>query len=1328
MPSKQSLSGILPPEMEGKTRAGHSGSPADWPRSPPPSGDTIQQGTEKGANRNTRANFKPNVNLQNTIRTVTPEPAENGHASTDTNTSQPSRTQGTSSPQKSSPRSVPAGERRRQGVLFNEQKQQHGRESRESYDSGSSSPPQRATSTTPSTASAAAAAAPTPTTTSSSGSSTVAVANTANTANTTAATAALRPRTHTMDGALALRQQTTASAAAAASPADSRHRVGSFSAGSQPFTDIDVRPPPTVLESVPFPTLGQSRTPELKITVSSNKEKKSNRRLLKRASSRPTSPLVSPPPTVDSLPLPVPTNDANKILLLMKTLCGRMKGEVEYQNEPNGPWYLGVCYIDEDKGSLLFDAGHNGPFQVVIVADLRGCRVLPVDCADNGAKCLELYSPIAGAELLLRPLAPHELDLWLASLLCWQQLRPGTIKPIHGRGGGSPATAKSDTRRRGSSAAASLSKDAAIIKVGRVMLWDKGAATSPRAIVRRPSTRDLRSGSTSWRGVSCMLQDNGQFKLMTENDVAVLSVIELTQLSRSAVQQLDKSVLDEEYCIAIFPIYASTSTQLSIFRPVYLALDSRVLFEVWFVLLRAFTVPDLYGIDPSSDQVKEIRDADEAFDGQLFRVEKTIEVRVTEAKILRRPSTMQDQNERHAKDRDPLIGNYLAEVILDGEVRSRTTTQPDTKNPFWRENAQFTELPSALPYLSIILKRVEGNMETFTHQLQATLGLAKSANPTEVICGTTEVPLERIERAKDHEQWFPVYDEKSTAIGSVFVKVNHDELVVLTSKDYKPLSELLHKFSTGLTGQIAHAMPSVMRRLAETFLNIFQVSGAAHEWLMALVEDEIDGIGNQNNSMKRLRYSRRIKSNESSNSASDREQLVRDMGKSLAGEANLLFRGNTLLTQALEFHMRRLGKEYLEDILSEKIYEINEINPDCEVDPSRIQNPEEMQSHWSQLMELTTEIWECIAISATKLPPELRQVLKYVRAVAEDRYGDFLRTVNYTSVSGFLFLRFICPAILNPKLFGLLRDHPRPRAQRTLTLIAKGLQALANLTSFGKKESWMEPMNKFLSIHRQSFKDYIDQMCSIPTERGVFTLPASYSTPITILGRLSPVSREGFPSLPYLIDHQRNYAALVKLWLEAYHASSAEPQTFEGELAEFHVLCVGLQERSDECLQKIEVHRIENESVISDDLAESLEKASLIDSGNQPFGTTAHAWAEHDPYRPPGSSGSEHDSGDKSGVRNHGGNHRNMSDGSDLSNPLANLRFKTKNARDPRTFLSSLIGKKGKEHSSHSSHSHSMSATMRERQKESKEDKVNKSIRGAFPESWQQNDSTSSRH
>jgi hypothetical protein len=556
----------------------------------------------------------------------------------------------------------------------------------------------------------------------------------------------------------------------------------------------------------------------------------------------------------------------------------------------------------------------------------------------------------------------------------------------------------------------------------------------------------------------------------------------------------------------------------------------------------------------------------------------------------------------------------------------------------------------------------------------------RNPNTSEVVFGTVEIPLDKLETGKDHEQWHQISDEKHEAVGQLLAKVHHDELVILPLQDYQALNDLLHDFDVGLTAQIALAIPSALRKLAETFLNIFQVSGQAIDWLKTLVEDEIDGIGHQTNSMRKLRLGRRLKSNESATSASDRELLVRDMGKSLAGEANLLFRGNSLLTQSLDLHMRRLGKEYLEDILCDKIVEINDMNPDCEVDPSRIQNSEDLHQHWVQLLQLTSEVWGCIATSAARLPPELRQVLKYVRAVAEEHYGDFLRTVTYTSVSGFLFLRFICPAVLNPKLFGLLRDNPRPRAQRTLTLIAKGLQALANLATFGKKESWMEPMNKFLGTHRQPFKDLIDQICTVPADRQIISLPASYSTPITILGRLSPTSREGSPSLPYLIDHAGSFASLIEIWLEANHANNtAETYVYEGELGQFNSICIELQKRSDECLAKAgSLRTAESTPITTDELTEAMDKKSLADLVNMSYG--GPAWMENDPYRAPGSSGSEKDGNSDRGffrIGREGSSLRQISDGSDISSAPATMRIKKGDSRNPRSFLSGLIGKKG---------------------------------------------------
>jgi hypothetical protein len=912
-----------------------------------------------------------------------------------------------------------------------------------------------------------------------------------------------------------------------------------------------------------------------------------------------------------------------------------MRGEVEYLKDAGGPWVDGVCYIEEERGSLMFDPGDSGPFHSALIPDLRGCRVVPVERPDRDSQCLEIAGPQLGVALFLRPQVAEDLDLWLAALLCWQQIRPLGPKPQAIRPGNAAAAvpARIEMKRRVSSAGL---RETAVIKVGKVMLWDKGVAASPRAIVRRPSARDLRSSHTCWRRVSCILHDNGELKIMTENDVTVLSVIELSQLARSAIQQLDKSVLDEEYCLAIFPTYSSTSTQLSIFRPVYIALETRVLFEVWFVLLRAFTIPDVYNLDlANGGGVSEVTDLQQEPAGETFRVEKTISIRVTEAKL--RSKTWAGEvvhGDRHGKgpDSDSLIGNYLAEVILDGEVRARTTTKMDTKNPFWREDSKFTDLPASLPYLSILLKRVDGNAETLAHQIQATFGLARAGTLTELLCGSVDIPLHQLESGKDHEQWLQICDDRQQSIGSMLLKVHHEEFVVLLHRNYQPLSELLHRFSGGLTAQITEALPGSLRRLAEIFVNIFQVSGGANEWLMNMVEEDIDGVGNKH-SLKKPRFSGRLKSNDSIESTTDREQIVRDMGKSLQSEANLLFRGNSLLTQSLEFHMRRLGREYLSETLADKIYEINESDSSCEVDPSKLQSGEDIQQHWAQLIQFTTDIWGCIVSSAARLPPELRHILKYIRAVAEDRYGDFLRTVTYTSVSGFLFLRFLCPAILNPKLFGLLRDHPRAPAQRTLTLIAKSLQALANLSSIGKKETWMEPMNRFLTAQRQAFKDFLDAVCAIPAERTKTPLPASYSTPITILGRLSPMAREGFPSLPYLVDQGRNYAALVKLWADAHPPSASESQLYEGDLLSFHKHCIGLHQRASDCLTRIEALRAADAASpgAADDqntLADVMDRVNIGDmlslSTYNSGGSAPPIWAESE-ARPPGSSGSERD-------------------------------------------------------------------------------------------------------
>lgn len=956
---------------------------------------------------------------------------------------------------------------------------------------------------------------------------------------------------------------------------------------------------------------------------------------VQRAQSRSRSP-TGMTPIIDTLQIPMECSDANRLVRLMGNLNGRMRGEVEYQTTGHESWARGMCYVDE-RGMLMYEGSgaERAVFHQTLVPDLRGCMVL------NEDEVLDVMIS-NGMRLRLRPMEIERFEFWLAALLHWQQQRPGTANS-------ESSITRPESRSLSRRPSFNNDKNFSIIKIGKVGLWDKGEATPQTLVGKKPTPRDARRLAKSWEKVSCILQDNGEFKLMTEEiDTTLLATIQLSQLSRSAIQQLDKTVLNQENCIAIFPQYTPGATSLSIIKPIYISLETRVLFEVWFVLLRAFTVPEIYG---SQFATEDEEDNSIEASADLFRIDKTLNFRVVEAKIKpsglihpsssssssrasEKPSEKEKKKEEH---RDPSIADYFAEVVLDGEVRSRTTTKANTLRPFWREDCEFGDLPATLPEVTIVLKKIgiERPAKPPTSAGGSKSSLASlPEEKSEIVCGVVQIKMDQLERGKDVETWWPIVNKKMEIIGEMLVKIRHDELVVLLQKDYQQLSELLHKFNSGLTVQMSAFVPSKLRFLAETLLDVFQVSGQSAQWLVALVEDEIDGIGKET-PVQRLRFSRRVGSNGSqmapTPTTSEREVTVRDMNRSLAGEANLLFRGNSLLTQALDCHMRRIGSDYLCEVLGAKVREINERLPGAEVDPSRIGEGEELKKNWTTLNKLTTEMWARINTSYSRCPSELRQVLKYIRAVAEDRYGDFLRTVPYTSVSGFLFLRFFCPALLNPKLFGLLRDHPAPKAQRTLTLIAKSLQVLANLGSFGQKEAWMEPMNAFLARNRQSVKGFIDNVCDIPTERSRMPPPPSYSTPLAILRRLSNERKEGWLSLPFLIDDARTFAALVRFWLEATKGSDGEGDKLEsaqGDLRKFHDICLILQKRTDECLLKAEAaasHPSSDSATSPEDeeLAEimrSLEGISVVDqrsfTESDLMPTTSLTSVSSDPLRP----------------------------------------------------------------------------------------------------------------
>ena len=793
--------------------------------------------------------------------------------------------------------------------------------------------------------------------------------------------------------------------------------------------------PSTSSTSIGFPSIIPSPGPEAQSTRHANAVK---------PQSRPLSPIRNPIAAKPGTPLSSSSTDAKKILQLMKTTCGRMHGILSFRTSVTGTWASGYCAINVASGSLIYQTKGDVSLAKTLIDDLRSCQVRTLYDNDSKATFLAVSPRQTSMGVHLRPHVPETFDSWLAALLCWQPIRPKNAQNKKAK----PKETQIIERNSGNTKRNSSgyeSKDAAIIKVGKMLMWDKdpqARMVSPLPNKRRVSTyKPIKPIPKNWRKVSCTLQENGKLTVYLEPESSIEAIYPLSQLSRCAIQRLDASVLDDEFSIAIYPQYTSTSSSLPVMQTIYLSLESRVLFEVWFVLIRAFTIPELYGpelmpiesrsgaLDPSTVVLK-LPNTD------LFRVERVLSLRIVEAKLhVPQPTTLLGPNpiteQRSTAKKATVSGTYYAEVQLDGEVRAKTSIKPETSNPFFREDFEFNDLPSVLSSTVIELKtrnpgqknwslaRAPSDLECGDINPKSIDGDIQ-VSPLDLTYGRVNIRLCDVQRAVDTEKWWPIMNEQEDVVGEMLMRIRIDELVVLMGRDYAAISEMLHSFSNGLTNQVTQMAHVELKRLSEILLNIFQVSGHASAWLMSLVEEEIDTI-HRETPMSKFRYGRRIASRDSYDSSVERELIVRDLGKNATMEANLLFRGNSLLTKALDSHMRRLGKEYLEDTLGEKMRDIEESDPECEVDPHRVSHADDLARNWRNLIALTENVWQAIAASSSRCPPELRIIVRRIRDCAEDRYGGFQRTVAYSSVSGFLFLRFFCPAVLNPKLFGLLK-------------------------------------------------------------------------------------------------------------------------------------------------------------------------------------------------------------------------------------------------------------------------------------------------------------------
>jgi hypothetical protein len=88
-------------------------------------------------------------------------------------------------------------------------------------------------------------------------------------------------------------------------------------------------------------------------------------------------------------------------------------------------------------------------------------------------------------------------------------------------------------------------------------------------------------------------------------------------------------------------------------------------------------------------------------------------------------------------------------------------------------------------------------------------------------------------------------------------------------------------------------------------------------------------------------------------------------------------------------------------------------------DATKLEKGEDPKKNFKRLISVLDTFLEGLYASIDQCPTSMREIFSYLVKELEKKFPNE-PNIKYIGVSGFLFLRFICAAILGPKLFGIM--------------------------------------------------------------------------------------------------------------------------------------------------------------------------------------------------------------------------------------------------------------------------------------------------------------------
>ncbi|KAI7869002.1 Rho GTPase activation protein [Spinellus fusiger] len=524
----------------------------------------------------------------------------------------------------------------------------------------------------------------------------------------------------------------------------------------------------------------------------------------------------------------------------------------------------------------------------------------------------------------------------------------------------------------------------------------------------------------SWYEFQAILLSDGTFHLKNKDTSEDLSTqhrhhtVQLGFLQRHKVYTLSDSVYNRPNCFAIF---------ISPLEIIHIKVNTVQERDQWLTVLKVFCIPDIISnIHPSPETFENSSGAlsfshsPESFSHWYGR---TLSITIIEGRHL------------HMNSKDMESSELYCSLMIDNEKRGATGKLRKIATPFWRESFLFTDFPMIRQGVTIhiISRNVKSERET---------KIGSIFIPSEHIgFGTTNEVWHDIRKQSRHRTFASLaslgYAQSYASAGELKVGTRLEEHIVLPLSRYEELVEFLKEFHNDSIYEIARKNLD-LEVLTTHLVRIYEGLGLSVSWIKSLIDFEVASMS--------------------------------------ADDTNILFRGNSLLTKVIDAYMKMVGKNYLEEAIGNVIHTLCSTKVHIEVDLSKMEKGGDVTMHCEKLARYVQLLWTSIEVTKLKCPEELRQIFSHLQSVIIKKFEldqnpeSPKQSARYTCVSGFLFLRLICPAIVSPKLFGIVRDHPDSKTSRTLTLLAKCLMNLANLVDPSSKEPWMKHLNQFSQISK----------------------------------------------------------------------------------------------------------------------------------------------------------------------------------------------------------------------------------------------------------------------